>query len=102
MEFLGCGIYGLESALAEPEEHPVLTELLAFFDGMKNYYETEKYVFTHAWVPVTGRGNQAVFRSDWRDAGCDDWISARWTEWNKAYKSGLIVSGKTIVCGHSP
>ena len=60
---------------------------------MKNYYETENYLFVHGWIP---------FRQDFRTACTKDWQSARKIGWNEFYGENEILPDKTIVCGHIP
>ena len=70
-----------------------------------NYYETEKYIFCHGWIPLDVRivDMQAVFsyRSDWRGAEEDEWHKARWLNgMEMCCMRGVREEGKTIVCGH--
>ena len=65
---------------------------------MKNYYETENYVFVHSWVPL--KENSFEFDNDWRDASDKRWARARWAKPVENYKAGLIVPNKTLVFGH--
>lgn len=61
--------------------------------NMKNYYETEHYLFVHGWIP---------FKQDFRNADEEDWQSARKIGWNEFYGENDILPDKTIVCGHTP
>lgn len=73
--------------------------------SMVNYYETEKYIFVHGWIPcnVENLGfNKKSYTpvENWRDAGDEMWSKARWINGMEAAYNGIIEEGKTIVCGH--
>lgn len=83
--------------------------ILEFTGGMRDYFETESYVFVHGWIPVKelyDMGERSFFRytfnPDWRNAGEQEWRDARFLPWYEMYRRKLKCSGKTIVCGHSP
>ena len=65
---------------------------------MKNYYETENYVFVHSWIPLNKNGND--FNKNWRNASNSAWSKARWTKPLEVYKKGLYLKDKTLVFGH--
>lgn len=72
---------------------------------MRNFYETEHYVFVHGWIPCRlFRANSAALRyepiADWRNASAYDWNLSRWTNGMDAAHYGVIDDRKTIVCGH--
>lgn len=72
-----------------------------FFDKMVNYFETEKYIFVHGWLPMLSMGWKfCAFNPDWRDAEFDDWEQARWLNGMQMGELGYTEHGKTIVCGH--
>ncbi len=73
--------------------------------SMLDYYETEHYIFTHAWIPCTAINlgsykKEYAYIEDWRNADADVWDKARWINGMEAAHSGVIEKGKTIVCGH--
>lgn len=73
--------------------------------AMKDYYETEKYIFVHGWIPAkaSGFGGMGLFFEydpQWRDANSADWTYARWYNGMLAAHQGVVVPGKTIICGH--
>ncbi len=78
----------------------------AFIPAMKNYFETEKYIFVHGWIPcgVVGKGTSEWdifnYQEDWREQGDSKWDAARWYNGMLAASKGVIEEGKTIVCGH--
>lgn len=64
---------------------------------MLNYYETEKFVFTHSWVPIEG---YAKINPNWRKASEKEWISARNLDPVDLYNRKLYLESKTMVLGH--
>ena len=79
--------------------------LRPFFDKMVNYFETKNYVFVHGWIPMkyditkefAEYGEPTLFDENWREG---DWDMARWFNGIKKAWDGIIVPGKTVVCGH--
>ena len=66
-----------------------------------DYYETEHYIFVHGWIPASKRGPYIYLaREDWRECPPELWNAARWYNGMDAAHQGIIVEGKTIVCGH--
>lgn len=62
-----------------------------------DYYETEKYIFVHSWIPIN-TGNYR-YKEDWRKATKKEWSEARWVNPLEMYKANLFPE-KTIVFGH--
>lgn len=60
-----------------------------YYNQTIDYAETNKYIFTHGWIPT--------FSEDWHNG---DWYSARWSNGMYQNSIGLNPTGKTIVCGH--
>ena len=85
----------------EPYEAKI-EEILDFIDSMINYYETEKYVFTHGWLPVEIFDRTPEIIPNWREADALYWKDARWLQWQEMYGVGALLDDKTIVCGHRP
>ena len=77
-------------------------DLKEFIDSMVNYLESDKYVFTHGWLPIAFEGRRPYIAHTWRDASEAEWAEARLLEWQQLYSVGALVDGKTIVCGHRP
>lgn len=70
-----------------------------------NYYETEKHIFCHGWIPLDVKIEDMIayfhYRSDWRDADEVEWHKARWRNgMEMACMHGVLEPGKTVVCGH--
>lgn len=73
--------------------------------AMRNYYETEHYIFVHGWIPsiASGYGGKVdyfKYMPDWRNADNAGWYFSRWYNGMLAAHQGVIEPGKTIVCGH--
>ena len=73
--------------------------------AMVDYYESDRYIFTHGWIPCTpvstGSGEMVYLPvADWRDADKAMWEKARWINGMEAAHGGIVEPGKTIVCGH--
>ena len=59
-----------------------------YFSKLLWYYETEKYVFVHAWIPE---------QKNWRHGF---WANAIWDDPFVQWGNKILVKGKTIFCGH--
>ena len=91
-----------EGVLDQDACAPVIEEIVAFLDAMGDFYETDRYVFTHGWLPCRVEGRHPSVLPDWRQAGEEEWREAHLLEWQQFYAVGCILEGKTIVCGHRP
>lgn len=81
---------------------PYIQEIIP---AMMDYFETDRYIFTHGWIPCTPisvRSNKMEYApiADWRTAGKTAWEKARWINGMEAAHHGIAEPGKTIVCGH--
>lgn len=94
------GFHSIDASGKLTLSNSVKSELLAFTDQMVDYFETEKYVFVHGWVPLNMEWGEMKLRPDWRTASPAAWERARFIGWNKAYKQRLTLPDKTVVCGH--
>lgn len=91
-----------------------LKEILKWIasDEWVNYYETNKYIFVHSFIPLKPRENlkfSQLFNApneydpNWRNATQSDWEEATWgCPWSLylEYFEPEIKNGKTLVCGH--
>lgn len=78
--------------------------------AMKNYFETEHYIFVHGWIPCmveksvypnNPKATKYKYNADWRSASEEQWEEARWFNGMElAHKHNIKEPGKTIVCGH--
>ena len=77
-------------------------DLTGFLGEMRDYFETESYVFTHGWLPLDSErpSLNANVRPDWRYVTPNEWRAATWTEWQDAYLYRILLDGKTVVVGH--
>ena len=66
--------------------------------AMRDYFETDHYVFVHGWIPCVRDQNGYSYNSDWRNASSDEWAKARWYNGMDAVLT--CQEEKTIVCGH--
>ena len=67
--------------------------------SMKDYYETEHYIFVHGWIPCVREANGRYTRlDDWRTVPKQEWEKARW--YNSIDAAQAVTGPKTIVCGH--
>ena len=72
-----------------------------------DFYEVDNYIFVHGWVPFVyadrfpeeGIGAYCVPVVT-LDASKEMWESARWKNGMECARQGIIIPGKTIVCGH--
>ena len=101
-ELLGKGIVDKKGVYDFGSYSEKVNEIKTFLDSMADYYETEKLVFVHGWLPVVFEGNRPRVDTEWRGASEADWKEARLMEWQQLYGAGAILEGKTIVCGHRP
>lgn len=72
---------------------------------MKNYYETEHYIFVHGWIPcnilrLSSVHTEYIYIDNWRNVSEDAWSNSRWINGMEAAHNGLVEPGKTIFCGH--
>lgn len=66
--------------------------LKEYYNSLKDYFETKKYVFVHGWIPALNR-----FTEDWRKG---DWGSSMWENGMELWDQGYKLKNKTICCGH--
>lgn len=66
--------------------------------SMLDYYETEHYIFVHGWIPCICEDGTFRYVEDWRNAGKEEWESARW--YNGMDAAQTCTEEKTILCGH--
>jgi len=76
-------------------KHTGLQEVL---DMCIDYYETDHYVFVHAWIPTVE--DTYLYDKDWRNASIRDWQTARWKNPVEMFNQKIFEPNKTIVCGH--
>lgn len=68
-----------------------------FIGETVDYYETDRYVFVHGWLPENADSQQAR-----ADASPEQWADARWVKWTERYDGARPLPDKTLICGHMP
>jgi len=84
------------------ESSPLVTKL---YPAAVNYFETDKFLFVHGFIPVFERGfgsyKRYKFNPNWKKASDYEWERARWINGMEAVcKHNISVKGKTIIVGH--
>lgn len=77
-----------------------LNDLKDFLGSMYDFFETDRNVFTHAWLPIVRDDDKSALHPDFKYAEKSQWHSARYYEWVHALDSGLTLKDKAVVCGH--
>lgn len=84
----------------------------AYRELLINYFETEKYIFVHSWIPTITHYNKGAskpwhqvgkyyeYNEDWRNASESEWEEAMWGNPFWKAQDGMNKTGKTIVFGH--
>jgi serine/threonine protein phosphatase 1 len=75
----------------------ITDRLCEFIEETVDYYETERYVFVHGWLP-----ENAVTAQDCRQRPRRSWEQARWVKWTEKYSGHPPLEDKTLICGHMP
>ena len=66
--------------------------------AMKDYFETQSYVFVHGWIPCIYENCGYSYYSSWREAPSHEWKRAHW--YNGIDAARTCMEEKTVVCGH--
>lgn len=99
LQLTGMNYYDAITCLLEFKRLSIATDYVRnIIPKMVNYYETNNYVFVHAWVPLAPITNK--FDTNWRNAGEKAWEKARWHNPVELYKRKLYLNDKTLVFGH--
>lgn len=64
----------------------------------QNYYETDNYIFVHAWIPVKETSNK--YDANWRRVSEKRWANSRWLNPVEMFKNKVFEPNKKIVFGH--
>ena len=76
-------------------------KLARYRELLVNYFETQKYIFVHSWIPVASQnGGYCKYDENWRNATDDRWEKAMWGNPFDMHMLNLNQTGKTIVFGH--
>lgn len=102
-EFFGEDSIDAYGNFHKTEHTEKVCEIMNFLDSMLNYYETERYVFTHGWLPIVFEGRYPTINPFWRTVSDEEWEEeVHLLEWHQLYEVRALLAGKTIVCGHRP
>lgn len=80
----------------------VLDRMENLIGEMRDFFETEHYVFTHGWLPTRSDNARTFIDEEWRNASAEAWREARKQKWVEMYDVCNRLHDKTIVCGHVP
>lgn len=76
-------------------------KLARYRELLVNYFETEKYIFVHSWIPIISQGSgYCKYDENWRKATDSRWEDALWGNPFDMHFLDLNQTGKTIVFGH--
>ena len=86
-------------------------KLARYRELLVNYFETQKYIFVHSWIPTNKKEKlhpaskwvpfaTNEYMEDWRNANDVEWEEAMWGNPFKMWQADLNKTGKTIVFGH--
>lgn len=99
LELTGMNYYEATTCLLEFKRRALETDYVKnIIPRMNNFYETKRYVFVHAWIPL--KENGYGIEEDWRNASDQLWKTARWLNPVEMYKNKLYLKDKTLVLGH--
>ncbi|MDO4198779.1 MAG: metallophosphoesterase [Erysipelotrichaceae bacterium] len=76
-----------------------------YLDHLIDYYETDKYIFVHGWIPCDSEyggmwfSRPLKYKPDWRDSSPYEFEDASWLNGMEMWKEGIREKDKTIVCG---
>lgn len=70
-----------------------------FRNSMVNFFETQNYIFTHSFLPLTMTQVGTLLNDDWRFATQKEWNDAMWGNPYKLAEEGYLPD-KTLVFGH--
>ncbi len=100
-EFFGRNVIDAFGEIDFAGKYRYLDRLEDFLSEMRNYYETEKYIFTHGWLPTDITGGIHI-KENFRNLPDIMWEKARWVKWTDMYGICPLLPDKTLVCGHMP
>ncbi len=75
----------------------IVDRICEFVEETLDFYETEHYVFVHAWLPEKGRTEKTRQNVDQ-----ESWKKARCVRWPDQYTGQRPLEDKTLVLGHVP
>lgn len=100
---LGCygPITNIDQVFDVAKNNP---EWVKYQKSLIDYYETDKYIFVHSWIPYTVNhktsGETYYYKKDWRTSSKKKWEEAKWPNPYEMALQGLNKTNKVIVFGH--
>lgn len=97
------------SVLLEEDEPAILgrcrklkenKELKKYYDRLQYFYESDRYIFLHGYIPVIDNGIFPEYDRDWRQASDKRFEEAAWLNGYEMWRQGIRENDRTIVCGH--
>jgi serine/threonine protein phosphatase 1 len=75
-----------------------LPEWKKYIKECVDYFEIGNYICVHGWIPCEEKYDKyRLWKDDWKN---HSFRNARWYNGMNAWKDGVRLPGKTIVCGH--
>jgi len=74
-----------------------MKEYIKYKSSLVNFYETDKSMFVHGWIPCYNSDYICIKIEQPTD---EDWKNATWINGMEAHHNGCILDNKTIYCGH--
>lgn len=99
-EFFGRRAIAPDATVDFSGNSRMLDRVCDFIGEMKDYFETEHYVFTHGYLPLVATADGMRLDPKWRQADAAAWEKARWIRWSDVFDTAGAPDGKTVVCGH--
>lgn len=98
LEFFGrYSINPVDDTIDFSGKTSTVNRVIEFIEDTRNYYETDKYVFVHGWIPAgCTKSEDLIMASD------SDWEKARWVKWTEKYTGQPPLEDKILICGHVP
>lgn len=75
-------------------------DLSRYYDDLKYFHETDKYIFLHGYIPVIDNGISVSYDPNWRLETASVFKEAAWLNGYEMWRQGIREEGKTIICGH--
>lgn len=86
-----------ESIIENGYNHPLYQK---YKSHLIHYYETEKFVFVHGYIPCDNGVFNYTYKPNWRKSSDEEFKTASWLNPYEVWMNGVKIKDKTIVCGH--
>lgn len=75
--------------------------IIEYIHSLKNFYETEKCIFTSSWIPTIELDDGTyIYDHNWRKAKPFNWREAHWLDPSLQSEYGTNQTHKDIICGN--